>query len=146
MEVHCLAGCLTWLSSKSLLSFYLENSSSWSWEREECLLPHREGQRNTETQRPAKGQIQFFLIAWATGGESEGMWQEAAVAGVLIQRDRCPEEAAVRHNQKTFWTGRQGLCPPSVPGAKTFFRAFSCLLQFIVLMKNNEFFNVCEMI
>ena len=118
VAVCCLAGCLTWLSSKILLSSYLENSSSWSGERKECLLPRGEGQRNTETQRPPKVQIQLFFIARAAGRENKGVWEEAAVVGVLIQRDRCPEKAVVRHDEKTFRTWKQSQYAPSVTGAK----------------------------
>lgn len=105
--VYCLLSCLTWLCSKILLSLYLENSSPWSWEREECSSTHGEGQRNTATQRAAEGQVQRYCLAWTAGRENKGKWKAGTAVEVLVRRDRCIEKTAVCCNYKTCWTWGQ---------------------------------------
>ena len=119
-ESYCLFLCLTWPCSKILLSLCLENSSPWSWEREECLSPHREGQRNTATQRPAESQAQHSCIAWTAGRENEGSWKKRTAVEILVWRDRCVEETVVCYNCKACWTWRQSQFASSITGTNFF--------------------------
>lgn len=126
--VYCLLSCLTWLCSKILLSLYLENSSVWSWKGEVCSSPHREGQRNSATQRPAESQTLYYWVVWTAGREDKGRWKEGTAVEIPVGRDRCVEKAVVCYNCKTCWTWKQREYASFITGTKNFFK---CRLFFL---------------
>ena len=144
--MYCLLLCLTWPCSKILLSLSLENSSPWSWEGEECLSPHRKGQRNTATQRPAKSQAQHYCIAWTAGRENEGSWKKRTAVEILVWRDRCVEETVVCYNCKACWTWRQSQYTSFITGTnffKTWVFFFFLVFSVTLCLMKNGFVKTC---
>lgn len=132
--VDHLLSSFTLLCSKILLILYVDNSSSWSWEGEECLSSHREGQRNRAAQRPAESQIQYNCTAWAARRENKGRRKEGTAGEILVWGDRCAEKTVVYCTCSTCWTWNQTMS--CITGTNNVFKQIFFLTQLVILIKN----------